>query len=33
VIFCRVIALQQPVDISILPGDVAIKTGRDKNVW
>jgi hypothetical protein len=32
-IFIRVIALQQPVDIIIVSGDVAIKTGCDKNVW
>jgi hypothetical protein len=31
-IFRRIVALQQPVDIVILSGDVAIKTNRDKNV-
>jgi hypothetical protein len=31
-IFCRIIALQQPVDIAILSGNVTIKTDRDKNM-
>jgi hypothetical protein len=31
-IFCRIIALQQPVDIAILAGNVTIKTDRDKNM-
>jgi hypothetical protein len=31
-IFCRIRALQQPVYIAILSGDVTIKTNCDKNV-
>jgi hypothetical protein len=31
-IFCRVIAFQQPVDIAILSSDITIKTNRNENM-